>query len=252
LMRAKLQADMKSAPTSGISVKEFMEGFRAAVTQAETDSNLVEEIGNAKDRENMVRYVKNYLAMTGGFTHQLFSIAKVATGRLKSVLIHNIGDEYTDGKEHRELRYVWPRQLGVEIVPTEAVLDPEYLTETFSVQNFRTGVSLLPNPLIGTGMFYSLEGLFPDLATRLGIALKQIGIEEKYLEHLKIHETADVEHINDGLEAICETVKEGQQLQQVLNGAVLHVEMRHKMMEAVRRLIGYPSGNAANKKRKAA
>jgi pyrroloquinoline quinone (PQQ) biosynthesis protein C len=244
LMRAKLRAELGGFRVpENITTKTFVEHFSKAVRQADDDNSVVTEIGNAKDRANMVRYVKNYLCCTGGFTHQLFSLTKHSSGKLRKVLVDNIGDEFTDGKEHRDLRYIWPRQLGLEVVPADIVRDPEFLTEAFSVQNFRTGLSLLPKSLAGVGMFYSVEALFPNLAGRLRKALMQVGLEEKYLEHLILHETADVEHLESGLKVICATIKDDKELHEVLAGALVHLKLRHKMMTAIRGLVGLSKGN---------
>ncbi len=236
LMKAKLNHELKAVNMEFVTPEQFRAAFQKASDEAELyDHTLVEEIGNLGDIEKMRRYVKNYLSSTGGFTHQLFAITKTSTGKLKRVLVNNLEDEFSQGKEHRAMRYLWPRQLGVEIVAHEAVRDPHYLTESFSVQNFRTLASLLPNPLLGTGMFFSVEALFAGLCLKLRPALVKLGVDEKHLEHLDIHSEADVDHFDEGVSAICETVTDGRDLAQVLTGAVVQMQLRHQMFTALRR-----------------
>lgn len=236
LMKAKLEHELKAVNFEFVTPDQVRAEFQKASEQAEKfDHTLVEEIGNSGDIEKMRRYVKNYLSSTGGFTHQLFAITKTSTGKIKRVLVDNLEDEFSNGQEHRALRYLWPKQLGIEIVAPQAVRDPHYITESFSVQNFRTLTSILPNPLLGIGMFFSVEALFAGLCLKLRPALIKLGVEEKYLDHLVIHSEADVDHFDEGLSVICETFKDGRELAQILTGAVVQMKLRHQMFAALRK-----------------
>jgi hypothetical protein len=240
LARAKLLHELtRLEPKQEVSAEFLVKEFTRAVARAdEEDNSLIDEIALSGELKNIKKYVKNYLASTGGFTHQLFALTKTSMGPLKRVLVNNLADEFEDNKEHRELRYLWPRQLGIEIIPEEAVHDPDYLTESFSLQNFRTLTSLLPQPHLGLGMFFSVEAVFPGICKRLRPALIQFGVEERYLDHLVIHESVDGDHLEEGLNAIRETIKSERELALVLAGALGQIRSRHLMFSAVRKSFG--------------
>jgi hypothetical protein len=246
LIGAKLRACLDpSAVPRELDASELERWLLALVRHTDRrDHELFERIGAEDDERGLVVYTKNWYASTHGFTTQLISILQRANGNagLKPVflsLLENLREEFCD-EAHPELRARWPRRLGVEYSARGAMTDDDCVTEAFGLQNYRTGVANLSDPLLAIGSFFTIEAVFSGVCRRLYPTLVRRGFDADSIATFALHADGDETHAQEMLAAFRQCDLDGRARARVLLGALAQLRARAQMFDAMRQKLGHP------------
>lgn len=189
-------------------------------------------LANDKSREALVIYVKNWFGSTHGFTAQLALLSQRAHGVLKKVVLDNLSDELMGKATHDEIRTKFITALGVTFDAPTAQHDEHRNTESFGLSSFRTGATTACDPSFALGSFYSIEANYPHEARRMLGVLRPQGFTEESLETFWMHVDADEDHAAEWQAAMTENLSLAE-LEQVVHGAEVQLEVRRRMFDAV-------------------
>lgn len=247
LARAKLAREFQPlferAPR--VSFAEFRDRYLAALRAVdERDHTFFKAAAAERDLRPLRVYAKNWYASTHGFTHQIAATAhRCLSSRthwhLAKSFVENLSEEY-EGTPHPILRRRWVDELGIEYTPASAIGDAEQCTEAFALQNYRTIVASLPDPLYGVGSFLSIEGVFVGVCKQLHPLLKGRGFKDDVISTFELHGEADEDHVRELLDAIEASELGPDEIARVAAGAFTQLHLRSHMFDAIRRTAGLP------------
>lgn len=242
LARAKLAREFQPLfdRVPVVSFAEFRDRYLAALRAVDDrDHTFFAAAAAASDLRPLRVYAKNWYASTHGFTHQIVATAhRCLSSRkywhLAKSFVENLSEEY-EGTPHPILRRRWVDELGIEYTPASAIGDAEQCTEAFALQNYRTIVASLPDPLYGVGSFLSIEGVFVGVCKQLHPLLKGRGFQDDVISTFELHGEADEDHVRELLDAIEASDLGPTELARVAAGAFTQLHLRSQMFDAIRR-----------------
>ena len=127
--------------------------------------------------------------------------------------------------------------VGTRFDPDRAPEDPEVLTETLSLINWRAAASALSDPCLGLGLFYSIEANWRFECKRHLAALRAFGVADEYLASLVIHVERDENHAEEWLAMVRRSVTNPQDRAVVVRGLSVEFAVRREMYDAIRRYL---------------
>jgi len=240
LMRAKLRGvfALVDAPKE-LDDDAMTRALNGAVQRAdEQDHSFLDEIASAESLDGLVLYTRNWYGSTHGFTTQLFSLTQRCNGvaRLYPVFkacLENVYEEF-EKVAHPAMRARWPKRIGLDYSVEQSLSEPDQLTESFALQNFRTGVCSLNDPTYGLGSFFSIEAAFPGVCRRMYPNLKRRGFGDEDIATFKVHDATDEDHAAEFMTALRASELTPTDRAKVVRGALAQMEVRHQMFEAMR------------------
>ena len=243
LMRAKLRTSLPNyAGCDAVNAAEMKRILEAAVDAADQrDHAVLEDIAGEGDLRGLVVYTKNWYGSTHGFTTQLISLAQRCNGKPQFAaafmeVLENLQDEFGEGS-HPEMRSRWPKRIGLDYSPENSMTDADQLTESFALQNFRTGLSCLTDPSYALGSFYSIEAIFPGVCRRLYSTLRGRGFDEEDVITFKLHAEVDVDHAAEFMNSLQGCSLSPQERLRIVNGGLAQLEVRSRMFSAIKDLL---------------
>jgi hypothetical protein len=235
LVRHKLNAVVRPHLSRGYSSQDMRDVIDAQVAIAQQLDHVVfDEIARANPSRGFLIYAKNWEAHVYGFSQHLISLAQRSTGRMQKMVAQMIVEELLPPVDHDNLRARLMQGLGLDVSTLDRLDDPDVVFESQSVMNYRTAVTLIPNPYVALGSFYSIEAAFPDACRRMLAGLRPLGLDEATLEYLTLHGEVDVHHSSDWIEALQASPLDAYERACVVAGALAQLEERHAMFQAIR------------------
>ncbi len=240
LMRAKLRHHLRLVTIENESSIEactaLLKGTLDAVEKE--DHPLIDQVAHDQNSAGLATYVKNWYCSTHGFTTQLLSLTQRCNGvpslvPIFEACLQNIHDEFFD-TPHPQLRTRLPEYLGIRYSTEAALGDDDYLTEAFSLQNFRTGIACLCDPTYALGSFYSIEAVFSSVCRRMYPALRARGFPDDVIATFRIHDGADEAHSTAFMDAIRNCQFNDADWANFLSGALVQLKLRSRLFRAMR------------------
>jgi pyrroloquinoline quinone (PQQ) biosynthesis protein C len=238
LIRAKLGTTLRPHLSAGCTIEDMKRQVDAGVREAQqTDHLLFDTLAATNGMTAFIVYGKNWEAHVFGFVHQLVSLTQRTTGPLQKMVAKMIVEEFLPAVDHDNLRGRLMERIGLDVSKLDRLGDPDITTESLSVMNYRTAVTLVPNPYFALGSFYSIEAAFPDVCARMLVSLRRQGFDEHSLEYLSLHGEADVHHSSEWMDALQACPLTAYQRACVVAGALGQLELRHRMFESIRHVV---------------
>jgi pyrroloquinoline quinone (PQQ) biosynthesis protein C len=235
-MRAKLRTTLTPYLNNGArNAQEMKKQLEKAVREADAEDHpWIDEVTSAPDLRGVIIYTKNWFGSTHGFAQQLLSLCQRCREKIQIVVLENVAEEF-GVIEHEALRQRFVERIGgSRFDPQRALDDPDQMTESFSLANYRTGISTLKNPSFALGSFYSIEAIFPPVCRRLLVNLRKRGFDEYSLESFSLHIEKDEDHAAEWMKILEESSLSPEDRERVVAGALAQLHLRHEMFNAMR------------------
>lgn len=207
LMRAKLRAMIRrvGGPTSELSAEEMKQRLTRAVEVLGCYHHpFLDEVLADTSRKGVLVYTKNLYASCHGFSRQITMISNKCPVPARQVIVSNLSDELK-GTPHIQLRERFLAAAGGKPDPNGGVDDPDRVTASFAVLNYRCGVSVLSNPAAGLGLFYSVERNWQLETTKMYPGLLRLGFNAHDIELLDVHSEIDERHAEEWMDMMIGT-----------------------------------------------
>lgn len=186
-------------------------------------------------------WCKNWYGSCTGYTFQMTAIAQRLApesdiSAYTPAIFRNLSDELADQfskTAHHVLRYRILERAGTSFDVPKGADDPDMLTESFALHNFRTAVTTLRTPMYALGSVYGVEANWVKETPLLAHELRKAGYDSRVVESFDVHATLDKTHAQEWLEMILNIPLSPEQSAQVLTGCVAGLEVRRRMYDAL-------------------
>ena len=193
---------------------------------------LIDAMTASSARDTLQRWAHCFYAMTFGFDQRIVLAGFRAPIAARALCLHNVADEH-EGDSHVALRQ---RFLDSIEVPYD-VSAPEFVDslpiEALELINTRTLLSHLHRPQLSLGCLYVTEANWAPECQRLNPILRASGHTVHATEVFYTHGECDVEHADEWLEVIRLTADSDEALAEVVQGAMLEIELKRRMYDAL-------------------
>jgi pyrroloquinoline quinone (PQQ) biosynthesis protein C len=238
LVQAKLEKLLPASAASELEAEDMAERLERGVLSDGTHTHpLLDDLAADTTLRGYRVFLKNWYAMASGFTEFLVSVAQRATPAMQRGIVENLSDELFDETPHIDLRARVLEGAGTHFDAVGAPEDPDIVTETFSLINWRAAASALSNPCLALGLFYSIEANWQFECKRHYAALKALGISDDYLTSLALHSERDEDHAGEWLTMVRNTVASPRDRAAVVRGLSVELAVRRQMYDAIRRYL---------------
>jgi hypothetical protein len=136
-------------------------------------------------------------------------------------IFRNLSDEIADQYSrtpHHVLRYRILERAGTSFDVPRGADDPDMLTESFALHNFRTALTTLPTPMYALGSVYGVEANWVKETPLLDEQLRAAGYDSRVVESFNVHANLDQKHTQEWLEMVLNIPLTPEQSAQVLTG----------------------------------
>jgi hypothetical protein len=186
-------------------------------------------------------WCKNWYGSSTGYTYQMTAVAQRLApesdiSAYTPAIFRNLSDEIADQYSrtpHHVLRYRILERAGSSYDVPRGADDPDMLTESFALHNFRTALSTLASPMYALGSVYGVEGNWVRETPLLDAQLRQAGYDSRVVESFNVHANLDQKHTQEWLEMVLAIPLTPEQTAQVLMGCIAGLEVRRRMYDAV-------------------
>lgn len=235
LSRALLDnAFRKYGGAAEMSPKEMAARLEAKVQEVGCQNHpLDDEMMDPKDNRPLTVWAKNWFGSTFGFSVQLTALSMHCPTDSRRIVLENMADEMR-GTTHRDMRARFTEAIGLKYDAETALQDPDRLTESFALSNYRTAISSLSDCTRGLGAFFSIERNWPVECMKLVEGFRKRGMSEEAIEVFNLHATTDVEHSAEWLSILEASNLTPPQCAKVVDGAVAQLNVRRRMYDAMR------------------
>lgn len=238
LVQAKFEKLLPEAPPSELDAEEMAAKLEEGVLQGGTHTHpLLDDLASDTTLRGYRVFLKNWYAMASGFTEFLVAVAQRATPQMQRGIVENLSDEIFEDVPHIDLRARVLEGAGTHFDAVSASEDPDIVTETFSLINWRAATSALPSPYLALGLFYCIEANWRLECRRHHAALRALGVPEVHLTSFALHSDRDEDHAGEWLRMVKETVEDPRDRGIVVRGLSVELDVRHKMYDAIRRCL---------------
>ncbi len=235
LVKAKLARLLPPTPIGELESDDMVAALEQGVLTGGTHAHpLLDDLAGEGALRGYRVFLKNWYAMASGFTEFLVSVAQRAAPAMRGGIIDNLSEEIFDETPHIDLRARVLEGAGTRFDAVRADEDPEILTETLSLINWRAAASALSNPCLALGLFYSIEANWRFESKRHLAALRALGVSEEYLTSLALHVERDEDHAGEWLAMVRKTVTNPRDRAVVVRGLSVEFAVRRQMYDAIR------------------
>jgi hypothetical protein len=235
LIQAKLGLLLPPVAPRGLEEEEMVAELERGVADDGTHAHaLLKELAADRTLRGYRVFLKNWYGMASGFTEFLVSVAQRATPAMRGGIVENLSEEIFDETPHIDLRARVLAGVGTRFDADSAPEDPEVLTETFSLINWRAAASALPDPCLALGLFYSIEANWRLECEKHLAALRGLGVADDHLTSFVIHVDKDEDHAAEWLAMIRRAVTSPRDRGAVVRGLTVEFAVRRAMYDALR------------------
>lgn len=199
-------------------------------------------------RGTLKRWAHCFYAMTFGFDQRIVLAGFRAPLAARALCLHNVADEH-GAESHVALRQRFLDSIGVaHDVSVPAFVD-DLPIEALELINTRTLLSHLHRPMWSLGCLYVTEANWAPECQRLNPLLRAAGHTAHATDVFYTHGECDAAHASEWLDVIRLTADSDAARAEVVQGAMLEIELKRRMYDALlashSAALGTPSGGLA-------